>query len=280
MWYTGLGRTGYRDKKTMMETVQMPQQIQAKWRDINGWNYYFFLKLALLWGGHLNFHPLANLVFLAFLLIPIPSIILHRCRNWIAVPIGLALFYHDTWLPGWSAISSQGTNLFQFSASYLLELLNNFINWQMIGMAFVLLVGYLFLSQWIRMTTLTVVLLIWLNILSLASPSVNFWPERTQNAANTDSVSGANHGTDLNTRLPPTNENLNRYLNEFYEQQKELHTKFPPALSANALPFDIIIIQICSLAWSDIDAAHLRNHPLWSKFDLMFNHFNSAASYS
>jgi hypothetical protein len=41
-----------------------------------------------------------NLVFLAFLLVPIPREKLHRIRHWIAIPLGFALFWHDTWLPG------------------------------------------------------------------------------------------------------------------------------------------------------------------------------------
>ncbi len=66
----------------------------------SGWNFYFLVKFGLLWAGYLNFHPLLNLVFAAFLLMPIPRYSLHRLRHWIALPIGFALFWHDTWLPG------------------------------------------------------------------------------------------------------------------------------------------------------------------------------------
>lgn len=273
----------YGQRIVMMETVQTQEKIHVKWRDINGWNYYFLLKFALLWGGYLNFHPFINLVFLAFLLFPLPSTFLHRCRNWIAIPIGIALFYHDTWLPGLSSIMSQGTNLFAFSSNYLLELLNRFINWQLLGVAFILLVAYLFLSQWIRITTFTVIALIWLNILTLTGPAISLLPVESKTATNNvqaGTEANTSETTELNSNLPPTNENLNRYLNQFYEQQKGLHTVFPSSLSADALPFDIILIQVCSLAWADIDAVHLRDHPLWSKFDILFNQFNSAASYS
>ncbi len=266
----------------MKETAQLQQKIHTKWRDIDGWNYYFLLKFALLWSGYLNFHPFINLVFLAFLLFPLSSRLLHRCRNWIAVPIGIAVFYHDTWLPGLSTITSQGTNLFVFNFSYLLELLNRFINWQLMGMAFVLLVAYLFLAQWIRITSFTVIALTWLNILTLTAPAINLLPVQSKTVANkVQAETGAKtSGEELSSNLPPTNENLNAYLNQFYEQQKGLHTSFPNSLSADAQPFDVILIQVCSLAWADIDAVHLRDHPLWGKFDIMFNNFNSAASYS
>ncbi len=50
----------------------------------SGWNFYFLVKFGLLWAGYLNFHPLLNLVFAAFLLMPIPHYSLHRLRHWIA----------------------------------------------------------------------------------------------------------------------------------------------------------------------------------------------------
>ncbi|MFP1557695.1 cellulose biosynthesis protein BcsG [Escherichia coli] len=118
---------------------------------------------GLLWAGYLNFHPLLNLVFAAFLLMPIPRYSLHRLRHWIALPIGFALFWHDTWLPGPESIMSQGSQVAGFSTDYLIDLVTRFINWQMIGAIFVLLVAWLFLSQWICITVFVVAILLWLN---------------------------------------------------------------------------------------------------------------------
>lgn len=266
----------------MMDSIQTPQKIQIHWRDIDGWNYYFFLKFALLWAGYLNFHPLANLVFLAFLLFPLPSLFLHRCRRWIAIPLGIILFYHDTWLPNLSVLLNPETNPFAFSSNYLLELSYNFINWQLIGVAFVLLVAYLFLSQWIRLTVITVGVLCWLNSLTITGPITALTSVQSQVIIKKHPalVVDKPNAVDLNTNLPPTNENLNAYLSQFYEQQKNLRTQFPSSLPADAEHFDIILLHICSLSWSDIDTTHLRDHPLWNKFDIMFNQFNSAASYS
>nr|VUD32180.1 inner membrane protein [Raoultella sp. NCTC 9187] len=60
-----------------------------------------------------------NLVFLAFLLVPLPKYKLHRLRHWVAIPVGIALFWHDTWLPGPESIFSQGSQLAGFSADYI-----------------------------------------------------------------------------------------------------------------------------------------------------------------
>lgn len=132
------------------------------WLGLGSWNLYFLCKLALLWGGYLNFHPLANLVFAAFLLIPLSSPGLRRARAWIALPAGIGLFYHDTWLPGFESIASQGGYIFSFSADYLLELFGRFINWEMVGIGFVMLTAYLFLVQWLRFTPWVMASLLWL----------------------------------------------------------------------------------------------------------------------
>ncbi len=251
------------------------------WRGLGGWNFYFLIKFALLWFGYRNFHPLSNLVFLAGLLLPIRSDRLHRLRNWIAIPVGIGLFWHDTWLPGPESIASQGSQLTGFSASYLLELANRFINWEMVGTAFVMLVLYLFISQWVRITVLVSLMLLWLNVVTIAGPSVNLLPGSSTPVAASTSAPAAKVAADgLDQSAPPTSANLTAYLNRFYDSEKQKVTAFPATLPAEAAPFDILVINICSLAWSDLDAAQLRDHPLWKHFDIMLSNYNSATGYS
>lgn len=268
---------------------QESQNPWRYWRGLGAWNYYFLLKFALLWFGYLNFHPLANLVFLAFLLFPIPSYRVHRWRHWIAIPIGIGLLYHDTWLPGINSIISQGSQVTGFSLSYLIELFNRFINWTMIGTAFVILVGYLFISQWIRVTVFVVAAMIWLNIVDIAWPAFSLTPAvetaatlapATSNPTAIDTGQATPGSSPVVTSSPPTDANLSAYLNAFYEQEKTRRTTFPASLPGDAQPFDLLVINICSLSWSDIEAIQLDKHPLWSKFDILFKNFNSATAYS
>ncbi|MBH3072264.1 cellulose biosynthesis protein BcsG [Serratia marcescens] len=264
--------------------TQSDNALWRYWRGLGGWNLYFLAKFALLWFGYLNFHALPNLVFMAFLLMPIPSQRLHRWRHYLAIPIGIALFYHDTWLPGINSILSQGSQLAGFSAQYLLELIGRFINWQMIGAAFVLFIAYLFVAQWVRVTVFTVAALVWLNIVNIAGPAVSLLPATSTAAAggaNTSATSAPAAGDAAPAdSLPPTSANLTAYLNQFYEREKGRTTAFPASLPADAQPFDLLVINICSLAWADMDAVNLQNHPLWSKMDIMFDNFNSATAYS
>ncbi|CAI2119177.1 cellulose biosynthesis protein BcsG [Serratia ficaria] len=262
--------------------TQPDHSLWRYWRGLGGWNYYFLAKFALLWFGYLNFHALPNLVFMAFLVMPIPAMRLHRWRHYVAIPIGIALFYHDTWLPGINSILSQGSQLTGFSAQYLLELVNRFINWQMIGAAFVLLIAYLFVAQWVRVTVFTVAALVWLNLLNIAGPAISLLPAATAPAAPAASATPAAAAVDNAPAdsLPPTSANLTAYLNQFYDREKTRATAFPAALPADAQPFDLLVINICSLAWADMEASNLQNHPLWSKMDIMFDNFNSATAYS
>jgi cellulose synthase operon protein YhjU len=251
------------------------------WRGLGGWNFYFLIKFALLWYGYLNFHALSNLVFLAWLLFPLPNARLHRLRQWISLPIGIALFWHDTWLPGLNSIMSQGSQLAGFSPSYLLDLANRFINWEMIGAGFVLLVLYLFVAQWIRVTVLVSLMLIWLNVLTIAGPAMNLLPSSAATpTVKLNDTPSAKAPDGLDQSAPPTSANLTAWLNRFYDAERQRSTHFPDALPADSQPFDILVINICSLSWSDLNVAQLRNHPLWQHFDILLNNYNSATGYS
>ena len=255
-------------------------RVWQSWRGLGAWNYYFLLKFVLLWQGYLNFDALSNLIFAAVLLFPLPSLRVHRWRQWIALPFGLALLYHDTWLPGWRSIVSQGADVTGFSMGYLLELADRLINWQWIGVGFALLVGYLFVSQWIRLTTFTVAALLWVNLSFLVTP---FFASKPVTAAVQPTVTAqpvAASGTDNKVNGPPTDANLSAYLEQFYQNESRRTVRFPDALPADAQPFDLLVINICSLAWADLDAVNLSTSPLWSRFDYVFSNFNSATAYS
>lgn len=257
-------------------------RIWQSWRGLGAWNYYFLLKFVLLSQGYLNFDALSNLIFAAILLFPLRSVRLHRWRQWVALPFGLALLYHDTWLPGWRSIVSQGADVTGFSMSYLLELADRFINWQWIGVGFALLVGYLFVSQWIRLTTFSVAALLWLNLSGMITPFFAPAPAAAVKQTTTAAQPVAPSGTATATTVsgPPTDANLSAYLEQFYQNESHRATRFPDALPADAQPFDLLVINICSLAWADLDAVNLSGSPLWSRFDFVFSNFNSATAYS
>ena len=254
-----------------------------RWEGLSGWNYYFLLKFGLLWSGYLNFHALANLVFACVLIYPITLPKLRKFRSLLMFPIGIGLFYHDTWLPGIKSIQAQGSEVFGFSLDYLIELTQRFINWNMIAAAFVLLVLFKFLKEWIRITpfSMTGLLLLtlqpYLNIqLSVAAPT-------TSTSMNSKTkISGTTNSTvaSIQNNATVDNQTLNTYITDFYNKEKSRQVSFPQSLPANSEPFDVLLINICLLAWDDIDMIHLMDHPLWKHFDILFKNFNSSTGYS
>lgn len=276
------------DPFSMTRRTDIPSSPWLDWQGLGGWNIYFLFKLALLWAGYLNFHPLPNLVFACVLLLPLRRPGLRRVRHWLAIPAGMALLYHDTWLPGIDSIMSQGSQIFSFTLDYWFDLLSRFINWEMVGATFVMTCLYLFLAQWLRFTPWIVIALLWLwlvpilgnpfhGLLSAATAlSSGIQAERQAPAAVEDEALTLQ----LEQSAPPTNENLTTYLDDFYNEERGRRVIFPSELPVQATPFDVLIINICSLAWSDVEASGLTEHPVWRHFDLRFTRFNSATSYS
>ncbi|MBL1379049.1 cellulose biosynthesis protein BcsG [Zobellella sp. CGMCC 1.18722] len=232
---------------------------------------YFLLKLALFWLGYLNLQPLPNLVFAAVLLFPLGPRSLRILRNLLAIPVAAALLYQDTWFPPFTRLLNQ-PGVLDFSGLYLLELLERFINWQLCGLLLLIVVAYIYLRQWLRLTTFSLLGLAWLGIqpvLEMAQP-VAVAQVRTEAPAPAPSAQA---------NAEPDSSMLDGYLQDFYGRESERVVDFRGA-SEPVAPFDLVIINICSMAWDDLEAVGLRDNRLLQQMDVVFDHFNSATSYS
>lgn len=249
-------------------TVTLP--VLARWPGLGAWNLYFLAKFLLVALGMLDFQALPNLLFAAFLLIPLPGKWLRIARQLAALPIGIALFYQDTWLPPFSRLLAQ-PGVLDFSWNYLLELLGRFINWNLMGALALLLVGYLYLRHWLRLSTLSLLGLGWLAVGGL--PSLGFTAGQAPGTVTTSLAAQAQ------ATAVADNATLDGWLEQFFASERERVTAFP-AMNAEEQPFDLLVINICSLAWDDLSAVGLRDNPLLSRLDVVFDQFNSATSYS
>lgn len=268
--------------KTAMPSSAAISQPLLLWRGLGLWNLYFIAKFGLYWTGFINFHVFYNLVFAAGLLLPLRPLWLHRLRHLAAIPVGVALLYYDSWLPPFRRLLEQ-PEVLQFSNDYLLELLSRFINWEMVGAGLVLLVAYLFLAQWFRMTLFTVLALIWVSLANVQIPGMPslHWGHETPVVA-VSTAASAVEGTAVS--VPVQDKSINEILNEelanFYQTEQARQVQFSPAAAAEATPFDLLFLNICSLSWSDLEVTQLLEHPLFKKMDMVFDDFNSATSYS
>lgn len=258
-------------------------QERSSWRGLGLWNVYFIAKLMLYGAGYLNFHTFYNLVFAAVLLMPLPPLWLHRLRHIIAIPVGVALLYYDSWLPPFQRLLDQ-PEVLQFSGPYLLELLNRFINWNMLGAGLLLFVACLFLQQWVRVTVFSVTALLLVSLpdhLSVRHVAMYFAANPTAMDVQAQPTPAAN-GTDSDgVAASPKSitDILNDELAAFYAAEAERRTVFAPTSQAE-LDFDIIFLNICSVAWSDLASVQLDQHPLLKSMDVVFDEFNAATSYS
>ncbi|MDT3501599.1 cellulose biosynthesis protein BcsG [Stenotrophomonas maltophilia] len=244
------------------------------WSDLRGWNLYFLSKVVLAWMGALDLKVLPNLLFLAALLVPLPWRWARITRTVVAVPVAVVLYYQDTWWPPFQRLLAQ-PGVLDFSADYWLELAQRFINWQMVAVLVLLVVAYLLLKPWLRITTLSVLGMLGMAVVALPLPAGLNWGTSQATAATggADTAAGA-----AGALAPASNETLNAWLAAFYQQQSGLKTVFPAP--ASAAPFDVIILNICSLAWSDLDEVGMRQNTLLDHMDLIFDDFNSATAYS
>lgn len=239
------------------------------WPGLGLWNLYFLIKLALLWSGHLNLQLLPNLVFAAVLLVPLHNRYVSLLRTLIAIPLSVALFYQDTWLPPFSRLLDQ-PGVLNFTGDYLLDLAGRFIDPNLCGALLLLVVAYFFVHQWLRLTTLTLAGFAWLGgagLMAMHAPV----PQSTAQAP-------VSAGTPI-VSAEPDSPTLDAYLQNFYNTEAGRQVAFHPSQSA-AQPFDLLLINICSMAWDDLDAVGLHDNSLLQQMDVVFENFNSATSYS
>ncbi|WP_104047559.1 cellulose biosynthesis protein BcsG [Vibrio jasicida] len=238
------------------------------------WNIYFIAKVALFLQGTIDFHPLENFALLLFILLPVPIKTLNVLRHVIAVIIAAWLLHYDSFLPPLERLWAQAGQLMQFEFSYLVELMGRFISVQALLGLFALCAAYFILSKFLRVSVFVVIAMIYVSIPKTPQSSVTV--ETTQPAlpATTEVAETAQPQiTEIN------DESLNSMTADFFAKEASRRVSFSPD-SAQDAPFDLLFLSICSVAWDDIEIAGLADHPLFKEFDVMFDNFSAATSYS
>lgn len=235
------------------------------------WSFYFFAKLLMFCAGFIGFHVLENLGFALLVALPARHWLLRTAKLVVTLPLGLALLYYDSWLPPWRRLFAQGNQMSDFSPIYLLELAQRFINLKLVLALLLMLAIHWLLSRKLRMSTfafLGILAAPWLGVLAGVSAPSAPAPLGGATTAAAGAAPAISSAQELDTAL-----------DVFYSRERQRRLRFSPA-EAQSPPFDILVLQVCSLAWDDLDFAGQRQHPLLSRFDLRLNNFSAAASYS
>lgn len=243
-----------------------PPSAPAKALPLQGmgpWSLYFILKLALAWQGTLHPDWPANLAFALALVVPVEPATWRRVRTVAAALAGVALLYHDSWLPPPAKALGQLALLKGFSLSYLFELTGRLVSFSLLSAAILLLTGWGLLARYLRMGTLVILVLIGMNARML-------WTQPAQSAP-VDAAAAPSGGA------APA-QSPDEQLAAFYRDQGQRAVRFQGPLADPG--FDVLLIHICSLSWDDLRAVEMDHHPLLDRFDVVFTDFNTASPYS
>jgi cellulose synthase operon protein YhjU len=237
---------------------------------MGSWSFYFFAKLALFASGSIGFHVLENFCFALFTALPVRGGGWQIAKQTVAIPVGIALFHHDSFLPPVRRLFTQWDQLSEFSLPYLLDLATRVVNLSLLISLLLLLLAHWLLSRKLRLSSFAFIGILaapWIGVLSGASVPVSPLPLTATGAAEAPGEFSA------------TSAGLNQRLDEFYRREQLRRLQVPSATPGEA-DFDILLLQICSLSWDDLDLVGARQHPLMSELDVRFDSFNAAASYS
>jgi len=229
------------------------------------WNLYFIYKLLFALGGTLQFHLGWNLLLALFLILPSFHWFLSSLRFVLALLAATLLLYSELPLPPLARAWSQIENLQGFSWIYVQELLGRVISWEVSVAALVILLLYLVLNRWLRITSFVLVAIV-------VTPLWQWQQKATVLPVATQATPTQTTAIKTPTQSPA------ELLTAF--QQQEAKRVVDLTQLGQKPAFDVILLHICSLAWDDLRFAKQDKHPLWQQFDVVFEQFSTGASYS
>lgn len=248
------------------------------------WNYYFIAKLALYFGRFIGFHRWHNLALALILLVPIENRYLRGLRLLLAIPLAIALLYFDSWLPSISRLFTQADKIGEFSGEYLFELLGRFVNTWVILALLILSLLIALAGRRLRISSFCLLAILFspqlADIFGVPSQSPTFAaaPQACLSSDGQSAVATATADTDKSGHAND-DDSLNKALERFYTTEASRQLNFPKAAEVKGTPFDIIFLHICSLSWDDIRFTGEKSQ-LLKQFQILFDNFNSASTYS
>lgn len=240
------------------------------------WNLYFICKIALHLMGSIALHPWLNLGLAALLLVRVPES-WRLPRQIVTIAAAVALLYDESFLPPFRALAGELGGLAGFSPAYLVELIARIVEPRLVLWFCAVVAAYVLLTRWLRVSSFVLVALLVVPFLSL--PHSRGMATTADTAADPAARTGSqftriDDGSRLTQATDPAE--LDRAVARFFAREEHKVLTFPQVTR----DVDLILLQVCSLAWSDLNAIGQQQHPLLDHFDVLFTNFNSAASYS
>ncbi len=249
------------------------KQSPASRIGLGWWNIYFIVKIILFTQGTIGFHPLENFALLLFIALPISGQMINIVRHILAFIVAAWLFHYDSYLPPLDRLAGQANQLMQFESSYLIELLGRVVSIQMLISIFVLCATYFIFSKFLRVSVFVFLAMLYISV-----------AENSQPTAAALANPAPQNKSQPSQKIPPSvaemsDARLNNVTKDFFATEATRRVMFDTSAASDAR-FDLLLLSTCSLAWDDIAIAGLQDHPLFKEFDIIFDKFSAATSYS
>lgn len=256
--------------------------MNIEFKGLGIWSGYFVFKIVLFFLGMINFCIHKNVALAVFLCIRFRGK-WSVAANIIGLVLAVMLLYHDSYLPSIEQILAQKSNLEGFSFSYALNFLLDFVSLPILFGFVGCIAGSVLLKDFIRITTCVFTGFIAVAVYSYyGESSIN---QSDDALAKCEPNESGNLAQSNSSDIPKMNKTassavLEDYLTNFLEFEHSRRVSMPDKLNDGFEPFDIVVLNVCSLANDDLDAASMTSHPVFRSFDAKFDNFSGATSYS
>lgn len=239
------------------------------------WNAFYLFKIGLCFWGFIGFSYVLNPLAFIFCGLHFRKKWLENFRSLIVCFLSFALLYHDSFLPSMEQLWTQRANVAQFSLSYVVEFLTDFINPAMLVAIPICFIAIFVISKAIRGCALVFLGFITLffiegsSIAQLTKPQDDvivgerFLKERVLDEEGM-----------LTQRGSFTRGNLSAYEKQFYDNEALRQVTFSKAKS---LPFSIILLSVDGMSNNDLARLNVKSHAVLKRFDIRFNNFNTVS---
>ena len=214
------------------------------------WSFYFLGKLYLYFRGYIRFEFILNLLFALFLLLPLPEKlparrVLKGVKFALTLCFAFLILWHETWFPPLLRTVRLLSETGGISSGYVVRFLRDSFSIMEAGILTLIFVACILLNRRITLTPLVFAGIIAVPLLSPRGSTAD----------------------------------INGYFENFYQSESKRVIQFTEP-NPNNPDFDVIILNICSLAWDDLRTAGLEKDEFLRRFDLLFTNFNTVSSYT
>ncbi len=234
---------------------------------MGAWSLYFLAKLGLYYAHRIELQWLANFAFAVALALPLQRTAARRIRTLLAIPAAIALLYDELHLPPWTRLIEDAAALANFRADYLLELASRAHLPLFLAALALMALAYVLLRHRLRFATFVFIGLVIATVVPPSAPAPAAVPARPFIRA----------GEPQEAQAPLSPFALEEVLRTFYGSEHGKSVNFARVGSAR---FDLVLLSVCSLSFDDLTYTHMRDDPFLSRFDIVFEQFNTAATYS